>query len=81
VSGVAGHANADAARSAAVLPLDGLADGERAVLELVALDGLSVAEAAGILGIRPGTARVRLYRARWQLRQALTPQLTTEVTP
>lgn len=56
----------DAARSAAGLPLDALPDGERAVLELVALDGLSVAEAAGVLGIRAGTARVRLYRARWR---------------
>jgi RNA polymerase sigma factor (sigma-70 family) len=37
---------------------------QRAVLELVALDGLTVAEAAHALGIRPGTARMRLARAR-----------------
>lgn len=56
----------DAARRLAALTpsLSGLPDGERAVLELVALDGLTVAEAAAALGIRPGTARVRLHRAR-----------------
>ena len=42
----------------------GLRDGERAVLELVALDQLTVTEAAHALGIRPGTARMRLARAR-----------------
>ena len=41
-----------------------LPDGERAVLELVAVDGLTVTEAAAALGIRPVTARVRLHRAR-----------------
>ncbi|GLZ82072.1 DNA-directed RNA polymerase sigma-70 factor [Actinorhabdospora filicis] len=44
--------------------MDGLPRGERAVLELVALDGLDVVEAARVLGLRPGTARVRLHRAR-----------------
>src|SRR5271170_1370946 len=48
--------------------LRALPDGERAVLELVAVDGLPVAEAAAALGIRPVTARVRLYRARRALR-------------
>jgi RNA polymerase sigma factor (sigma-70 family) len=48
-----------------------LPDGERAVLELVALDELSAAEAAAVLGIRPVTARVRLYRARATLRAQL----------
>jgi RNA polymerase sigma factor (sigma-70 family) len=42
----------------------GLPAGERAVLELVALDQLTVTEAAAALGIRQGTARVRLHRAR-----------------
>jgi len=45
-----------------------LPDGVRAVLELVALDELGVAEAAAVLGIRPVTARVRLHRARGALR-------------
>lgn len=41
-----------------------LPEGERAVLELVVLDQLTVTEAAAALGIRQGTARVRLHRAR-----------------
>jgi len=57
-----------------------LPDGERAVFELVALDDLSPAEAAAALGIRPVTARVRLYRARTTLRGQLfdddTPTMT-----
>jgi RNA polymerase sigma-70 factor (ECF subfamily) len=46
-----------------------LPEGERAVLELVALDELSVTEAAAVLGLRPVTARVRLHRARGALRR------------
>jgi RNA polymerase sigma factor (sigma-70 family) len=41
-----------------------LPEEERAVLELVALDGLPVKDAAAALGIRPGAARMRLQRAR-----------------
>ncbi|MFI7704473.1 RNA polymerase sigma factor [Nonomuraea sp. NPDC049480] len=41
-----------------------LPEGERAVLELVAIDQLTVTEAAAALGIRQVTARVRLHRAR-----------------
>ncbi|HKZ13344.1 MAG TPA: RNA polymerase sigma factor [Solirubrobacterales bacterium] len=48
-----------------------LAEGERAVLELVVLDGLSVSEAAAAAGVRPVTARVRLHRARRKLRAEL----------
>ena len=62
----------DAARDARTLyaaMLD-LPDGERAVLELVALDDLTVTEAAAALDIRGATARVRLHRARVALRQA-----------
>jgi RNA polymerase sigma-70 factor, ECF subfamily len=44
---------------------------ERAVLELVALDDLTVVEAARALGIRPVAARVRLHRARGRLRERL----------
>jgi RNA polymerase sigma-70 factor (ECF subfamily) len=45
-----------------------LPESERAVLELVALDELSVTDAAAALGIRAVTARVRLHRARATLR-------------
>ncbi|QNP75907.1 RNA polymerase sigma factor [Streptomyces roseirectus] len=48
--------------------LAGLPEGERAVMELVAVDQLSVGEAAAALGIRQVTARVRLHRARKTLR-------------
>jgi RNA polymerase sigma factor (sigma-70 family) len=67
--------------------LYGLTDAERAVFELIALDGLSASEAATALGIRPVTARVRLHRARHTLRTELgsqeAQQLTTsmEVSP
>jgi RNA polymerase sigma-70 factor, ECF subfamily len=48
-----------------------LPEGERAVIELIALDGLSTPEAAAVLGIRNVTARVRLHRARTALRRQL----------
>ncbi len=44
--------------------LEGLPPDQRAVVELVALDGLSVVDAARTLGVQPVTARVRLHRAR-----------------
>ena len=44
-----------------------LPEGQRAVVELVAVDGLSLAEAASALGISPGAARVRYHRARSRL--------------
>ena len=44
-----------------------LPEGERAVLELIALDGLSVGDAGRALGIGPVAARVRLHRARRRL--------------
>ncbi len=51
--------------------MDRLPEAERAVLELVALDELTVAEAATAAGLRPVTARVRLHRARRKLRADL----------
>lgn len=49
-------------RAARQLPL-----ADRELLALVAWDGLTVAEAAVVLGWRPVTARVRLHRARGRL--------------
>ncbi|MFI6602750.1 RNA polymerase sigma factor [Nonomuraea sp. NPDC050536] len=45
-----------------------LPEGERAVLELVVIDQLTVTEAALALGIRQSAAKVRLHRARQTLR-------------
>jgi RNA polymerase sigma factor (sigma-70 family) len=58
-----------------------LPEAERAILELVAIDELSVAEAAAAAGVRPVTARVRLHRARRKLRpelDAISPGATEE---
>jgi RNA polymerase sigma factor (sigma-70 family) len=58
------------------LAIDRLSDAERAVLELVSVDGLTVHDAARALGIRPVTARVRLHRARQRLQDHLDPSAT-----
>ena len=70
----------DAARQARELHagLDALPEGERAVLELVAVDGLTVAEAAAALNIRQVTARVRLHRARRVLGSTADASLVEE---
>lgn len=51
---------------------------DRALMELVALDGLSIIDAAAVLGVQPGTARVRLHRSRARLQSQLEPR-TQEV--
>jgi RNA polymerase sigma-70 factor (ECF subfamily) len=69
------HARIDAEAESRRLyqAMDRLSSNERAVLELVALDGLEVSEAARVLGIRPVAARVRLHRARRHLQRELGP--------
>ena len=47
--------------------LDGLPETSRRLLELVAVDGLPVAEAAAVLHMSPIAARVRLHRVRKHL--------------
>lgn len=44
----------------------------RAVMQATVLDGLTVREAAKLLGIPPGTVKTRARRARQLLREALT---------
>lgn len=63
------HERLDAQAGARALyeRLGSIPEPERAVLELVALDELSVAEAAAALGISTVAARVRLHRARRRL--------------
>jgi RNA polymerase sigma factor (sigma-70 family) len=53
-----------------------LSDDDRDLLELVALDGLSVSDAATLLGLSPVAARVRLHRARQLLRARLAQPMT-----
>ncbi|MHA4816578.1 RNA polymerase sigma factor [Streptomyces aculeolatus] len=54
---------------------------ERAVLELVALDGLTVSEAGRALGIRAPTARVRLHRARRRVRNHFAAPVSPPAVP
>ena len=49
----------------------GLPAGQRELVELVAVDELPLVEAAKVLGISAGTARVRWHRARRALREVL----------
>jgi len=48
-----------------------LAEEDRELLTMIAWDGLSPTEAAAVLGIEPGAARVRLHRARRRLERLL----------
>ena len=61
--------------------MDRLPEGERAVLELVAVDELSLAEAAVALAIRPVTARVRFHRARRRMADQLSGSIAEELFP
>ncbi len=73
--------DAESPGRAAYLALARLPEDERAVLELVAIDGLPVKDAAAALGIRPGTARVRLHRARRAAQQALSRPAARDFSP
>ena len=66
-------------RLAALEALAGLPDEQREALLLVAWDGLSPAEAATVLGVRAGTLRVRMHRARNALDPSSTPRLYAAV--
>lgn len=52
--------------------VNGLSPELRAVVQAVALDGLTSREAARLLDVPPGTVRTRMARARTQLQEALT---------
>ncbi len=49
----------------------------RAALLLVDVDDLSYAEAAAVLGVKPGTVMSRLSRARARVRRELGPEMLT----
>ncbi len=70
-------ARVDSARSAREVyrSLAALPERQRAVVELVAVDGMSLTEAAAALQISPGNARVRYHRARRRLALTLPPSL------
>lgn len=55
--------------------IDGLPEPHRSVFVLRAVEGLSVAETSAALGISPANTKVRLLRARAQLREALGQRL------
>ena len=67
--------DAERAGRALVTGLTTLPAADRAVVELVDLAGLQPAEAAQVLGVAPGTLRMRLMRARARLRTAVGPDL------
>jgi len=58
-----------------------LDEGDRRVLELVAIDGLSPVDAATALGISRVAARVRLSRARRRLREAIESARSSAAEP
>jgi RNA polymerase sigma-70 factor (ECF subfamily) len=68
---VAARVDAEAQAREIVERLAGLGRGQRAVVELVWLSGLTYTEAAAALGVPPGTVRSRLNRARQALTEAL----------
>jgi RNA polymerase sigma factor (sigma-70 family) len=63
--------DAEARPAPALRRLDGLPDKQRELVALVDIQGLAPAEAARVLGIPGGLARIRLHRARTALREAL----------
>jgi RNA polymerase sigma factor (sigma-70 family) len=60
--------------------LDELSPDDRELVTLVAWEGLAPADAAAVLGLSPGAARVRLHRARTRLRAALSTPAHAEET-
>jgi RNA polymerase sigma-70 factor (ECF subfamily) len=71
VAAIVARIDAEAGARELYRAMDRLPERERAVLELVAVDQLTVTEAAAALGVRTVTARVRLHRARRRMEQQL----------
>jgi RNA polymerase sigma-70 factor (ECF subfamily) len=65
---------------AVIEALDELSPEDRELLTLIAWEGLTPTQAAAVLGLAPGTARVRLHRARTRLRAALSSTSDVEET-
>jgi RNA polymerase sigma-70 factor (ECF subfamily) len=64
--------DAERAGRALITALGALPATDRALVELVDLDGLTPKEAAAVLGLSAGAARMRLMRARARLRKPST---------
>lgn len=60
--------------------IDGLPDPFRLVFILRDVEGLSTAETAACLSLRPETVKTRLHRARRQIRKAIETRLTADFT-
>jgi RNA polymerase sigma factor (sigma-70 family) len=73
--------DAERAGRALVTGLTTLHAADRAVVELVDLAGLQAREAAQVLGVAPGTLRMRLMRARARLRKTAGPDLAHATGP
>ncbi|MCG8592443.1 MAG: sigma-70 family RNA polymerase sigma factor [Proteobacteria bacterium] len=58
--------------------IDQLPEGHRTILMLRDLDGFTTREAAELLGISTGAAKVRLHRARTALKESLAPLFEEE---
>ncbi|GAB2453430.1 RNA polymerase sigma factor [Nocardioides hungaricus] len=61
------HCGSSATTAVMADAMDRLSPGDREILRLVEWERLTPAELATALGVRPGTARVRLHRARQAL--------------
>jgi RNA polymerase sigma-70 factor (ECF subfamily) len=60
--------------------IDELPEAFRMVLVTRTIEGMSVEETAGLLGLRPETVKTRLHRARALLREALDKQAASVLT-
>jgi RNA polymerase sigma factor (sigma-70 family) len=78
VADIVARIDAEAGARELYRAMESLSERERAVLELVAVDQLSVTEAASALGIPKVTARVRLHRARRRMEHQLGGAGTTQ---
>ena len=77
-------ANGVADRDSVRRALASLSANDQELLGLIGWDGLDVSEAAQVLGIRTGTAAVRLHRARERLQAGLaatSSQLEPDILP
>jgi RNA polymerase sigma-70 factor (ECF subfamily) len=60
--------------------IDNLPEPFRVVFVMRCVEDMSIAETAGLLGLRPETVKTRLHRARRLLRRALAEQLASSLT-